>query len=211
LAWAGDYWLGTPGDVLFGALPVALRGDRTPPDVGVEAWSMTADGSAALAGGKRRGRPRTLLACLRHGMRTAGELDAELPGWRDAARRLEQAGLVTRHSLAPTALPPGSAMAGPALNTHQQQAVATVRGAGDGFHAFLLEGVTGSGKTEVYLALMREALARNRQVLMLVPEISLTPQTVRRLRERLGSRVEVLHSGLPKGERARAWLRAKHG
>lgn len=210
LAWAGEYWLGSPGEVHFGALPVALRGDRPLPDPGIEAWSITTDGEAALADGKRRGRSRTLLEMLHEGMRTAHDLGLELPGWRDAARRLMQAGLVARHSLAATGLP-RTPVAGPPLNAHQQQAVDAIREAGNGFHAFVLEGVTGSGKTEVYLALMQQALARQRQVLMLVPEISLTPQTVRRLRERLGASVEVLHSGLPKGERARAWLRAQTG
>ncbi len=210
LARAGRYWLGAPGDVLFGALPVALRGDRPPPEPGIEAWALTAEGEAARAAGKRRGRSRRLLALLAEGTRRADALTLQLPDWRDAARRLERAGLVQRHHLTDAdAAPP--AREGPDLNPHQQQAVDAVRHAAPGFQAFVLEGVTGSGKTEVYLALMRDALAHGRQVLMLVPEISLTPQTVRRLRERLGSQVEVLHSGLPKGERARAWLRARHG
>ncbi len=210
LAWAGEYWLGAPGDVLFGALPVALRGDRPLPGPRVTAWSITPEGQQALARGKRRGRSRALLNVLDQGLRTASELDGQVPGWRDAARRLERAGLTARCQLDATELP-RVPVAGPALNDDQRHAVDTVLAAGHGFQPFALEGVTGSGKTEVYLALMQDALARGRQVLMLVPEISLTPQTVRRLRERLGTAVEVLHSGLPKGERAGAWLRARRG
>ncbi len=210
LHWACDYWLGAPGEVLFGALPVALRGDKPPPEPGIEAWALTDAGQAALADGKRRGRSRALLETLCDGLRPASVLDTDLPGWRDAARRLARAELVACHRLAPAELP-RVPVAGPPLNPQQQQAVDTVLAAGDGFHPFLLEGVTGSGKTEVYLALAAKALAQDRQVLMLVPEIGLTPQTVRRLRERLGTDVEVLHSGLADGERARAWWRAKNG
>jgi primosomal protein N' (replication factor Y) len=75
----------------------------------------------------------------------------------------------------------------------------------------LLHGVTGSGKTEVYLALVREVVARGRQALVLVPEIGLTPQVVARFQRRSGARLALLHSGLAEGERERAWLAARAG
>src|SRR6185312_7218998 len=99
----------------------------------------------------------------------------------------------------------------PALSGEQQQAVAAVAGDLGRYQPFLLDGVTGSGKTEVYLALIERVLAQGRQALLLVPEIGLAPQTLRRLRERLGVAVEVIHSNLAEGERARAWLRARSG
>ncbi|HEX7339775.1 MAG TPA: primosomal protein N' [Rhodanobacteraceae bacterium] len=210
LGWAGHYWLGDPGEVFLGALPVGLRGGEPLPVDGIEAWMLTAGGRQALADGHRRGRSLALLQALAEGMRTATALTGELPGWRDAARRLAKAGLVQSRRLAPATLT-HTPIAGPPLNPDQARAVAAMTAAGDGFHPFVLDGVTGSGKTEVYLTLMAQALARGKQVLMLVPEISLTPQSVRRLRERLGFDVDVLHSGLAKGERARAWLRAQSG
>jgi primosomal protein N' (replication factor Y) len=97
------------------------------------------------------------------------------------------------------------------LNDEQQQAVAAVAAQLGEYQPFLLDGVTGSGKTEVYLALIEQVLAQGKQALLLVPEIGLAPQTVRRLRERLGVIVEVLHSNLSEGDRARAWLRARNG
>ena len=79
----------------------------------------------------------------------------------------------------------------------------------DGFGCFLLEGVTGSGKTEVYLNLIKPVLEKGRQALVLVPEIGLTPQTINRFRHRFDVPVEVIHSGLNDSERLNAWLSAR--
>jgi primosomal protein N' (replication factor Y) len=103
----------------------------------------------------------------------------------------------------------------PALNEAQQLAVDDIVGT-EGFKAFLLYGVTGSGKTEVYLHAAAQALARGQRVLMLVPEINLTPQFEQALRARLEpvagvGGLAVLHSGLSDGERLRAWLRVQRG
>ncbi|PWG00920.1 primosomal protein N' [Levilactobacillus bambusae] len=96
-----------------------------------------------------------------------------------------------------------------ALNDEQQVAVNRIDEAIQGrqAHNFLLEGVTGSGKTEVYLQTMAQALAIGRTALMLVPEISLTPQMVNRVKSRFGSKVAVLHSGLSTGEKYDEWRR----
>ncbi|NCT69282.1 MAG: primosomal protein N', partial [Rhodanobacteraceae bacterium] len=93
----------------------------------------------------------------------------------------------------------------------EQRAAADAVIAADGFAAFLLDGVTGSGKTEVYLEIIRACLARGRQALVLVPEIALTPQALARFRAGLGVPIAALHSGLAEGERARAWLAAARG
>ena len=208
LGWAADYWLGAPGDVMLGALPGWLRQDRAPPDASVEAWTITAAGRAALASGRRRGGSRVMLEALAAEPRTAAWLDATAPGWRAATRRLAAAGLVERtEPLAPQPTP----RPGPEPSAEQATAIAAVRASGKGFSAFVLDGVTGSGKTEVYLALVADALAQGRQSLLLVPEIGLAPQTLRRLGERLGVPIEVLHSNLSEGDRARAWLRARSG
>ena len=103
----------------------------------------------------------------------------------------------------------------PVLNEAQEAAVQAIVAAED-FKAFLLYGVTGSGKTEVYLHAAAQALERGKRVLMLVPEINLTPQFEQSLRARLEpvaglGGVAVLHSGLSDGERLRAWLRVQRG
>ncbi|MBK5938615.1 primosomal protein N' [Halochromatium roseum] len=110
-------------------------------------------------------------------------------------------------SASPTAREP---LLGPALNSEQQAAVEAVSQA-SGFNCFLLDGVTGSGKTEVYIRLIQAALERGQQVLVLVPEIGLTPQLAERFAQRIRSERAVLHSGLGERERETAWRRAARG
>jgi primosomal protein N' (replication factor Y) len=210
LAWAADYWLGAPGEAYANALPLALREPRPLPAIGDEYWSPSAAGQSAHDVGSRRGGSRQLLALLAERALSAQELTERLPSWRAASRRLASAGLIERSERPPLnhALP---ASLPPQLNDEQQQAVAAVSAHLGEYQPVLLDGVTGSGKTEVYLALIEQVLAQGRQALLLVPEIGLAPQTVRRLRERLGVIVEVLHSNLSEGDRARAWLRARAG
>ncbi|RDS79105.1 primosomal protein N' [Dyella monticola] len=210
LAWAADYWLGAPGEAYANALPLLLREDKALPETQEPIWQLTIAGLSALDAGSRRGGSRALLQALHGGPMSVMELDAALPDWRAAARRLADAGLIERGmpSLTPDFTPSAPP---PALHPEQAAAVSAVADAFGRFQPFLLDGITGSGKTEVYLALIERTLAQGRQALLLVPEIGLAPQTVRRLRERLGVPVDVLHSNLAEGERARAWLRMRSG
>src|SRR6185436_17534063 len=93
----------------------------------------------------------------------------------------------------------------------QRAAIAVVSAALGTFAPFLLEGVTGSGKTEVYIELMREVVKRGEQAILLVPEISLTPVFASRLKERFGERIAILHSNLSASERYDQWWRARRG
>ena len=144
--------------------------------------------------------------CAAYYQRPLGEvIAASLPP------RLRQ---VRRRALAPgepaPLADPGFVAPAP-LTAEQEAALATAR-AGTGFHPVLLQGVTGSGKTEVYLHLIADALARGRQALMLVPEIGLTPQFEARVRDRFpGARLAAAHSHLAHGARALAWLQAQSG
>ncbi len=113
----------------------------------------------------------------------------------------------------PIKLPPVSEHQDSALmlNASQQNALSSVLAAKQDFRVFLLDGVTGSGKTEVYLQVMQALLVDNKQVLVLVPEISLTPQTIERFRARFHVPVVTLHSGLTDRARLHAWLAARDG
>ncbi|VEG91489.1 primosomal protein N' [Legionella spiritensis] len=97
------------------------------------------------------------------------------------------------------------------LHEEQASAVATILGHGAAYHCFLLQGVTGSGKTEVYLQVIAGVLARERQVLILVPEIGLTPQLLARFQARFDEPMVVIHSGLNERERQQAWHLAQAG
>lgn len=97
------------------------------------------------------------------------------------------------------------------LNDQQAASLAALQAALGGFAPFLLKGVTGSGKTEVYLQIAAEVLEAGRQVLILLPEISLTPQAIQRFSERFGQAIAVLHSQMADGQRAQEWLKIKNG
>ncbi len=212
LQWAARYYQHPLGEVLETALPAALRQARPLPPWGTAALALTDAGRIALATPPARAgtRTRALLERLAGGPLTHLALDEALPGWRDSAAALRQRGLVETIRLPDTTVP-AIALPGPPPTADQRTAIDTVTAGLGGFHAFLLEGVTGSGKTEVYLAAAAAALAAGRQVLVLVPEIGLTPQLLRRFRERLGVEVLALHSELADGERTRAWLAAARG
>jgi primosomal protein N' (replication factor Y) len=206
LRWLARYTHAPLGEVLATALPAALRRGEPLPDTHPWGWRLTEAGATATL---RAGRPQRLALLLRERERDEAELDDLADDWRAAMRALAGRGLVERIALAPGAFPPASS-SGPVLNDEQQAAVVAV-GAVEGFAPLLLDGVTGSGKTEVYLQAIADCLGRGRQALVLVPEIGLTPQTLARFRARLGTPVHALHSGLTDNERARVWAAAWRG
>jgi primosomal protein N' (replication factor Y) len=177
-------------------------------------------GEEALRGGERLGvKQRAVLEALLAGEMSAAELAATVGADRQALRRLEQRGLIATRSSLVRRAPVHSGLAAPAgrpqLLPEQADAVAAIVAALDGEPGAprerLLHGVTGSGKTEVYLAAVEAALERGRGAIMLVPEIGLAPQAVARFRARLGDRFAVLHSALSAGERYDEWMRLRNG
>jgi len=151
----------------------------------------------------------------------AAELAAAVGSSRATLRSLEQRGLIATRSSRLRRAPagPGAGLAAaaeaPRLLTEQTAAVEAIVAALDGEpgapERLLLHGVTGSGKTEVYLAAVEAALARGKGAIVLVPEIGLAPQAVARFRARLGDRFAVLHSALSAGERYDEWQRLRSG
>jgi primosomal protein N' (replication factor Y) len=164
-------------------------------------------------------RQRAVLEALSTGEMSAAELAAAVGADRQVLRRLEQRDLIlTRTSgvrRRPQHLSVGAEGGRPRLRPEQERAVSEVVAALDGEQSapreLLLHGVTGSGKTEVYLAAVEAALARGRGAIVLVPEIGLAPQAVARFRARLGDRFAVLHSALAPGERYDEWRRLREG
>ncbi|MBS0213906.1 MAG: primosomal protein N' [Proteobacteria bacterium] len=204
LRWCARYYHAPLGEVIATALPAVLRDGEPLPETCAYGWLLTEAGQTGLAGLRRNTRTRALAERIAHAAVDESILADAGDGWRAAARALERRGYAQR-----VALPGGMSGIGGVsaheLNPSQREAVAAVLAARDRFAPLLLEGVTGSGKTEVYLEAIADCLARGRQALVLVPEIGLTPQMLRRFRARLGVPIHALHSGLSDGERARAW------
>jgi primosomal protein N' (replication factor Y) len=200
---AAEYYQRPLGEVIHAALPPRLRGTR-PLRLPPAAYAITAAGRAALADLPARARARR--AVLERV--AAGPVRwAELGG--GALRALVRDGLVVG---VPAPRPAHEFVEEYALTPEQAWAVAAIHRALDRYEPFLLAGVTGSGKTEVYLYCIAEALARGRQALVLVPEINLTPQLAETLGRRFpGARVVTLTSALAANERAERWLAAQGG
>jgi primosomal protein N' (replication factor Y) len=192
----------------------AARGAR----VALAALAAGVDVEQACRGPLARApRQAELLRRLAHGGPTpVSELATAFPGAAPLLRELLRRGLATRAERpAPRDVlgAPPAADPGVALNPEQAQALAPIAAAvrARASQTFLLHGVTGSGKTEVYLRAVAEALSLGRQALVLVPEITLTHQIVARLRARFGEGLAVLHSGLAPGERVEQWQRLRAG
>ncbi|MEX2480574.1 MAG: primosomal protein N' [Gammaproteobacteria bacterium] len=210
-AWAAGYYHHPLGDVIAALLPTRLRRRRALPVQGSTAWRLTPAGRAALPElGANAARQQQLMAQLADGTVDEIALSANDFDWRPVLRRLEKKAWVERHTIPATRniapIPPGIA-----LNAEQKQAVDEICAHRDEFRTFLLYGITGSGKTEVYLEVIAHCLAEQRQALVLVPEIALTQQLVGRFRQRFGTRVALLHSGLGEGERAQTWDACRSG
>ncbi|MGE5487155.1 MAG: primosomal protein N' [bacterium] len=157
---------------------------------------------------------RELLAYLElhPGSHNLKDVEAAVPHASEAARALARAGAVTLtpDSALPGAFPPRERHV---LNACQQSAFGAIRAGIESrsFHAFLLHGVTGSGKTEVYLCAIEATLASGRGALLLVPEIALTPAVAGQFYQRFGDRVAILHSAFGDAERAEQWRRIRSG
>ena len=220
LRWTAEYYHHPPGEVLFGALPTALR--KGAHSQALEQQLVLSDAGHAAAhddaaalrrAPRQRELWRSLLAA--GGTASATTLDATLPGWRPAAQALGERGwLSVRQRAVQPAIAAETSVTHatlPALTAAQSAVIAAIDAGAQRFAPILLQGVTGSGKTEVYLQAVAATLARGRSVLVLVPEIGLTPQLVERFRGRFGVPIALLHSALGDGERLAAWRSAWSG
>jgi len=211
LRWLARYYHAPLGEVIATALPASLRDGEPLPETCVHGWLLTEAGRTALPAMRQRTRTRALAERIATTAVSEEVLGATIDDWRAAARALHRRGHAERVALAGGSDGEIAASAGHALNAAQREVVAVVLAAHDRFMPMLLEGITGSGKTEVYLEAIADCLARGKQALVLVPEIGLTPQMLRRFRARLGVPIHALHSGLADGERARAWTAMARG
>lgn len=217
IEWAAGYYLHPMGEAFAAALPAALR---RPQDAALQAafaWRLCPAGIEAVS--EARGvRQRVLMTRLGRGLLPETELaDFDFDA-RSALRRMRERGWVERVPCDTACALSASVTAGHAsgvssavLREGQVSAVESIVDRGPGFHVTLLEGVTGSGKTEVYLALLDRILAQGRQGLVLVPEIGLAHSLTERFAARFGAAFTCYHSGLSEGARLAAWEAARRG
>lgn len=207
--WAAGYYHHPIGECLQQMLPVRLRTDKAPQGQATPYW-RAAPGASVDQLSNRAHRQRALLTLL---------LEASAPLSNNALREAGFSSQLLRQLLenklvesvaAPQPAPANPQSALP-LRDEQQAAVDAINKASGHFARFLLEGVTGSGKTEVYLQAIAAQLAQGNQALILIPEIGLTPQTLSRVESRFPGRVASLHSGMSDNERYQSWLRARRG
>lgn len=215
LRWVADYYHHPIGETIATALPVALRQGEAAQARYRSRWRISAAGrdvdTQALARrAKRQADLLQRLAASRHGL--GAEQLTELPrNWNDAMAALVKKGWVEVEQVPALVFGHDQPESGPTLNAAQDRAVTEIVQGLERFSPVLLDGVTGSGKTEIYLRAVAAALAAGRQALVLVPEITLTPQLVERFRCRFNVPMAVLHSGLGDRERLNAWLLARNG
>lgn len=214
LLWSADYYRHPLGEVLHHALPVLLRQGEPAERKPIPCWQLNNHTEITESKLKRAPRQLQALELLRDGPLLAAELreqGIDTPVLKQlAAKDLIlpfDLHLQAREWLDHLLLHENDA---PYLNTEQAAVLAAINHAHDQ-RPFLLEGVTGSGKTEVYLQLLRTVLMQGKQALVLVPEIGLTPQLLRRFRRRFHAPILTLHSGMNDRERLDTWLACKAG
>jgi len=211
LNWAARYYQHPPGEVFAAALPTPLRQGGALTIEKAFRWAVTDEGrkvdEAQLA--RRAKIQATFLRTLKiDGPCEATTLRSVHPGWRKTMASFVDRGWARVEEVSEEDFA-ANVVAPPTLTKAQQEAIAGVPV--QGFNACMLEGVTGSGKTEVYLQLIQQQLKAGRQSLVLVPEIGLTPQLLQRFEQRLGVPMAVLHSNLTDTQRTHNWIRAMRG
>lgn len=212
LQWCSQFYQYPLGDTLLNAMPSALRKGKEADFATLVEWQLTAAGrNQLMLGFGRAVKQAKVMHMLESGSVPHQHfIDEEISS--SVLKTLQEKGWIESIECKPKIRDWSRQVEAdvdkPKLNEEQAVAIATVNSF-DGFGCFLLEGVTGSGKTEVYLNLIKPVLEKGRQALVLVPEIGLTPQTINRFRHRFNVPVEVIHSGLNDTERLNAWLSAR--
>jgi primosomal protein N' (replication factor Y) len=214
--WAADYYQHPVGDALHQALPVLLRKGESDQPSPLLRWHAT-PGVSSDAVAPRAKKQRALLELLLQHPEGLDNSSIRNAGYSSAQQKLlSDRGLIEERQAVAMQVPETPAdtelLRQPVLplNAEQQQALDAVFER-DGFNPVLLQGITGSGKTEVYLQAIERILHQGAQALILVPEIGLTPQTVSRFRSRFAVEVQVLHSNMTDRQRLDAWLQARSG
>lgn len=212
--WASNYYMFPIGMALQTSLPPSIRAGKAL-QAGVRlVWQLTNAGSTTAPDkpGKARLQQQVLDLLRTYKALSTPELTAALgKSARPVLRALQEKALVEEVPAEAADTTPRLKEAPLPLNPEQASALHALALALNSFQCFLLEGITGSGKTEIYLQLITQVLEQGLQVLVLVPEISLTPQTLQRFTQRFACNIVAFHSGLTDKQRMDGWVQAQTG
>ncbi|UNT43610.1 primosomal protein N' [Acinetobacter sp. LUNF3] len=211
LTWSAQYYQFPIGEVMHAALPSFLRQGK-PYNLLARMWKLIDDHAEDKL--KRSEKQQDAYKILKLHPTGTSENILNLAGIETATLKALEKKQITQCILeAQDFKPQAMTLAQMPLtpNDEQKRAIQNILKARHSYHAFLLDGLTGSGKTEVYLQVMQEVLKQGKQVLVLVPEIGLTPQTVSRFQSRFHCHIALLHSGLNDSKRLQAWQSAQTG
>ena len=210
-SWAANYYQHPIGDALFGMLPVLLRKGEPLPILGTRYWQLTNKGKGLGSDSLKRARSQKELIdrLLSNGACADSILVSDFS--RAIITTLESKQLIESFQHANPKISTQNILKQDALTLHDSQRLVLDSIDQHSFNCYLLDGVTGSGKTEIYLQAIEQTLRYDRQALVLIPEISLTPQTEKRFRDRFNVPIVTLHSGLTDKQRLAAWTSAKRG
>ena len=213
LAWVSEYYHQSLGEILWTALPAAIRKGlpyKPRMDIG---YKLTDTGRELTADSFSRAQvQKKLFLALRstQGVLTKNGLQHSGKSWKSALQAMQSKGWVSTQAVSGISERRSTNLIYD-LTFDQQQALSNISGCLNQYKCFLLQGVTGSGKTEVYLRAAMKVIENGGQVLLLVPEIGLTPQVVGRIKDALGVDVFTYHSGMTSAERHRTWWFARSG
>ena len=211
LTWSAQYYQFPIGEVMHAALPSFLRQGK-PYNLLARMWKLIDDHAEDKL--KRSEKQQDAYKILKLHPTGTSENILNLAGIETATLKALEKKKITQCILeAQDFKPQVMTLAQMPLtpNDEQKRAIQNILKVRHSYHAFLLDGLTGSGKTEVYLQVMQEVLKQGKQVLVLVPEIGLTPQTVSRFQSRFHCHIALLHSGLNDSKRLQAWQSAQTG
>lgn len=211
LTWAAQYYQFPIGEVVQSALPTLLRQGK-PYDLLAHMWRLLDQHAEDKI--KRSEKQQHAYKILKLHPAGTSENILNLAGIETATlKALEKKGICEAYLEQKDFSPQSMSLAQMPLtaNPDQKHAIQQVLKSLSSYHAYLLDGLTGSGKTEVYLQIMHEVLKQGKQVLVLVPEIGLTPQTISRFQSRFHCHIALLHSGLTDAKRLQAWQSAQMG
>jgi len=213
--WAAGYYHHPLGDALHQALPVMLRKGGACSYAHATLWRASEEADVEALSSRAKKQRETLSILIEHPQGISTDALRAEGGETAQLKKLAEKGLAESFEFIPESHKPHEVsplLREPVLNLNsQQQAAVDAVTQCNGFQPFLLEGITGSGKTEVYLQIIEAVLKAGKQALILVPEIGLTPQTVSRFKARFNLPVVALHSNMNDRQRLDAWLKARDG